>query len=443
MQKQFNQILTFSQGIKEPQTDELFKLWQENKVETFKDLFPKGQYIYELPEEIVFSPGKEALTMEYNNFLQNEISSNDKLFQFLLNIQDDFYTNTLSKDYDKDGVCIKKGTKIIKAFKYFISDPKTLAYMQDKASTLIQKTKIKGKLCLSIHPLDFLSLSENNHNWRSCHSLDGCYRAGNLSYMADSSTLICYLKSDEDVAIHNFPESIKWNSKKWRMLLFVSEAKRMIFAGRQYPYSLDDTILSRVFELLQNDFTFSPHTWGQWDNTYIDGFNSPIYGDMSTNWYYLMGEKHSLVSIADLINSPNETLHYNDLLFSSVYKRPYYAYKLNWFGRVSAWSGPGQEKFNIGSDIPCICCGKNHIDKSTETMLCEDCFKHKYTFTCEHCGCLVEEEPINFQGDNICSHCYDNTMICSKCGERNYIDEGEITTGNKFICHNCLQEEEE
>ena len=28
---------------------------------------------------------------------------------------------------------------------------------------------------------DYLSLSENAFNWRSCHALDGEYRAGNLS----------------------------------------------------------------------------------------------------------------------------------------------------------------------------------------------------------------------------------------------------------------------
>ena len=73
-----------------------------------------------------------------------------------------------------------------------------------------------------MHPLDYLSLSENTYNWRSCHSLDGEYRAGNLSYMMDKSTVICYLKSNDDVILSNFGPEVKWNSKKWRVLLYFS-----------------------------------------------------------------------------------------------------------------------------------------------------------------------------------------------------------------------------
>ena len=42
---------------------------------------------------------------------------------------------------------------------------------------------MEGYLYLSIHPLDYLSISETNHGWRSCHALDGEYRNGNLSYL--------------------------------------------------------------------------------------------------------------------------------------------------------------------------------------------------------------------------------------------------------------------
>ena len=127
---------------------------------------------------------------------------------------------------------IPRGMKIVKSFKYFEKDEDTLADIQSAASMIIQEDKIEGKLCMSVHPLDFLSLSENTYNWRSCHALDGDYRAGNLSYMVDSSTVICYLKSDRDERLPNFPPEVKWNSKKWRVLLFFSNDWDMIFAGR-------------------------------------------------------------------------------------------------------------------------------------------------------------------------------------------------------------------
>lgn len=84
---------------------------------------------------------------------------------------------------------------------------------------LIQEDKVTGILCLSIHPLDYLSLSENTYNWRSCHALDGEYRAGNLSYMMDNTTVVCYLKGEDEAELPHFPAEVKWNSKKWRMLL--------------------------------------------------------------------------------------------------------------------------------------------------------------------------------------------------------------------------------
>ena len=84
-----------------------------------------------------------------------------------------------------------------------------------------------------MHPLDFLSLSENTYNWRTCHSLDGEFKAGNLSYMIDSSTFIVYLRPEKTYNILlTFPNTVQWNSKKWRMLMFLSDDYQMMFAGR-------------------------------------------------------------------------------------------------------------------------------------------------------------------------------------------------------------------
>jgi hypothetical protein len=54
--------------------------------------------------------------------------------------------------------------------------------------------------------------------------------------MVDSSTVLCYLKGDNDVKIPMFPDTVKWNSKKWRTLLHFSQNKDLILAGRQYPF---------------------------------------------------------------------------------------------------------------------------------------------------------------------------------------------------------------
>ena len=164
----------------------------------------------------------------------------EDLADFVLTQKDGFFKNLTIEDYTYNGKKITKGTKLIKSFKYFVHNERSLEDIQNEASRIIQEDKVTGKLCISVHPLDFLSLSENNSNWRSCHSLDGEYRAGNLSYMMDSATFICYLKNNnKDGQINSFPNDVPWNDKKWRVLLFLSNEKELIMAGRQYPFTSD------------------------------------------------------------------------------------------------------------------------------------------------------------------------------------------------------------
>ena len=121
-------------------------------------------------------------------------------------------------------------------FSLIEEDEETVKRLQTQASMIIQENKVIGKLCFSVHPLDYLSISETTYNWRSCHALDGEYRAGNLSYMLDDSTIICYLKSNKETKLPNFPDDVLWNSKKWRLLLHFSENLDVCFSGRQYPF---------------------------------------------------------------------------------------------------------------------------------------------------------------------------------------------------------------
>ena len=160
--------------------------------------------------------------------------SNYELAQFIDNNLESFFDNVVSNSDRKE---VPKGMKLVKAFKFFEKDKSTLTEIQNMASQYIQENCMTGTLCFSVHPLDFLSSSENTYNWRSCHALDGEYRAGNLSYMVDSTTFMVYLKGADGVVIPGFPTNVKWNSKKWRMLIHAANDDELIFAGRQYPFA--------------------------------------------------------------------------------------------------------------------------------------------------------------------------------------------------------------
>ena len=213
IKEKFKEIISYSQEIAQPKVDKLFDLWLENK-KSYIELFD-GKLIYELPEPVSFEMTEKDKKSKFEDFLTSMdtyVNINDDFIDFLEVERDGFFSNTVCGEYrTRTGEKIPKGMKLVKAFKYFIEDKELLTELQMEASRIIQKDKITGRLCFSVHPLDFLSSSENAHNWRSCHALDGEYRSGNLSYMVDSSTIIVYLKSDEDAVLPNFPPSIKWN----------------------------------------------------------------------------------------------------------------------------------------------------------------------------------------------------------------------------------------
>jgi hypothetical protein len=190
IKEQFKAVISYSQNIPDPKVDYLFREWESNKARFIKRF---GGLIYEHPTQVEFTlDPKEKLTraMEFANSV-SDAYNNSALAEFIDENLDTFFENKVSRTM---GQKIPEGMKLIKAFKFFESDKSTLRSIQDYASQLIQENKIKGTLCFSVHPLDFLSSSENTYNWRSCHALDGEYRAGNLSYMVDDTTFMVYLK---------------------------------------------------------------------------------------------------------------------------------------------------------------------------------------------------------------------------------------------------------
>ena len=169
IKEQFCEVIRESQGIEEPQVDWLFDEWAKAK-EKFIERF--GGLIYEWPEPIEFTLDEKEKRYRAASFADrvHDMYNNPVLAEFIEENLDGFFDNKVVKACE--GGVIPLGMKLLKAFKYFEHNKATLRNIQDDASLLIQENKIKGKLCFSVHPLDFLSSSENTYNWRSCHALD-------------------------------------------------------------------------------------------------------------------------------------------------------------------------------------------------------------------------------------------------------------------------------
>ena len=313
-----------------------------------------GQMIFEVPGKITFELSQKDKDSRLDDFI-NSVSityDNDTLAEFLEDNRTGFFQNKVVRSwYNKDtGIDIPEGMKLIKAFKYFETDEVALKDLQTQASMIIQEDKIEGVLCFSVHPLDFLSSSENTYKWRSCHALDGEYRAGNLSYMVDKATIMCYLRGVENAKLPNFPSSVLWNSKKWRMLLFFSEKWDVLFAGRQYPFfsrSALDIVMNNILSSTLGGYG----AWSQWHDDQISTYD---YKDNNNRdggylmWPYIC-IANELYRLDSIVKDGKHSLQFNDVLRSSCYK-PYFCFKYyRTIGEMPV--------VNIGGAVPCLRCG--------------------------------------------------------------------------------------
>ncbi len=460
IKQQFRSVIQFSQGISDPQVDYLFREWETNKEKFIKRF---GGLIYEWSEPVEFTlddSQKRMRAMEFATIVSDSFN-NPVLAEFIDENLDGFFENKVVNTIPNSE--IPKGMKLLKAFKYFEPNKAALRNIQDIASQIIQENKIRGTLCFSVHPLDYLSSSENTYNWRSCHALDGEYRAGNLSYMVDNCTFLVYLKGADNQHLHSFGP-VTWNSKKWRMLIHASETDSIMFAGRQYPFSSKmgiDTVLNiynslMIVEKLDSPFYYGRyHKYGSWRADYVDSyvpFDAPNMDNAVELAHKYLVYADQLVDLNKVVVEGQNCLNYNDILKSTSYRYPYYAI-LNPYDYHSA-----EHLINhpvvVGEEVPCLHCGKELI-LNAETMRCDDCElefgteENDVYSTCDCCGARIyidDAVSVGDDGDLVCDSCFrKNCFTCDCCGEiyyetdRVFVLDDKDPEGGYWYCRSCYE----
>lgn len=392
--------------------------WRKAKA-PFIELFGGETYIRSAkPIKVTLS--SEQRSRRFNEFIStlddNGVLSED--FETFLRVNTDgFFENKVVLPYPT--YHIQQGAKILKSFKKFLPNQEVTRWAQDTASRFIQENKIEGYLYLSVDPRDFLTLSENNSNWWSCQSLDGDYRAGNLSYMVDDTTIVAYLASEKK-HFNCLPQNSEWFDKKWRMLIHTNRFS-CVYYNRQYPYNskeLLDATYQMIIKLFYGTNFMAPMDYGF--KTVIGQIDKRM---LSYNQINAGGRTYDMRDIIDT----SDYLGYCDLVSSSSYA-PIVSVDLSMIEEYlnTIYSSDNKQKedelfkrtfcIKVGAKVVCPVCGKGYLNQDNR-LLCDSCIAEKdadedFFLTCHSCyHRIYDNDEIYFEGAEPYCGCCHRAMI--------------------------------
>ena len=255
-------------------------------------------------------------------------------------------------------------------------------------SMVLNKKRFKGTLCVSIHPLDYMTMSDNYCDWDSCMSWQkpGEYREGTVETMNSRNIVVAYLKASEDMRLWGGSDAPKWNNKRWRELFIVQQD--CMSGIRGYPYN-DDILENAVYDMLRE----------------LMLANKPEYAWETEPSLITSGETCTLANGTPIRVHIEHRIMYDD-----------YGYNQKFFPGPSIYPQLEWDKrYNIciSGVTECMCCGANWSDKyddfNEEYVMCPDCAGE---YTCNECGDYVTpEETIYFADD-------EDLIVCRYCAER-------------------------
>lgn len=308
------------------------------------------------------------------------------------------------EDFEWKGIKVKKGTKIMRILQKFADIFDLRKEFEDfriAHSQTINTKKLTGELCLSIHPLDYMTMSDNSNGWSSCMSWedDGCYKAGTVEMMNSKCVVVAYLSSADEF---EFKSGYFWNNKKWRELFIVDQD--IISAVKGYPYhhsEIEKIVIEWLAELAKTN-------WGMnfiYSERNVRYCTNHMYNDI------IDGVEHSRRLFNENCANEEEKL-------------------------IVRYSGPSI----------CVVCGDTNISDDSH-LICRFC---SGIVSCSCCGDDVSVDEVYYDdnGNPYCEYCYNERLChCEGCDE-DYFDENGSTSvkvkinENEYIqielCNDCI-----
>lgn len=275
-------------------------------------------------------------------------------------------------DSDKQ-LKITSGTKIMRAIRkilefYNFPYMESFCKWRDDISVIGTDKIIKGQLVFSIHPIDFITMSDNTNGWSSCMSwIDGgAYSSGTIEMLNSNVACVVYLESKTPF-IYN---GIKIPNKSWRTLVFAH--KDLLLVGKHYPFNSDTlafTILDKMQEILKETV--------KWKYQY----KKQLYLDM-------------------LYSFDNDYIHYDFRRLTGKHK--IYTYMNNMYHDIiedhdsKYWCCRNYVTktlyLNLSGPLTCMCCGEQIPERTTDKKYCGKC---KELYKCDGCGLISKTHMEN------------------------------------------------
>lgn len=250
-----------------------------------------------------------------------------------------------------------------------------------KISQALNQRSISGTFCLSIHPLDYMTMSDNECDWYSCMNWmnGGEYRMGTVEMMNSPMVIVGYLESKSPMAFGNY----EWNNKKWRNLFIVTDD--LITSIKDYPYHNEyfcNQMVDWLLEIFGRENYFEPHN---------------LHNDSGEIYYRPDDDDEECYDYTMISNAM-----YND--FSNN------AYFTCAFGKNAGHYG----EICFSGETECMNCGEalyassgsiEGIDEMSD-LICDNCVQIERCDYCDHR--IYGGNSYEVDGNIICEDCYEN-----------------------------------
>lgn len=302
--------------------------------------------------------------------------------------------------YNKYGVEVKRGQKTSRAINrvcrvFGVTGVEAFNARFAELADALNPIDLPRTASLSIHPCDYLEMSNVDNCWSSCHNLDeGCYRAGTLSYLLDNVSMIF------STVDRGYKPPLYEAPKVTREVFCYGDG--VLLQSRLYPDHTDKDTISQYRALVQAVIAECEGEPNLWHTTHdVDAFWSKV-------------------------KTHHGALHYADYTFSN------YNPSLSTLDTVDTTNS----SICIGEVPKCLLCYRDITESGM--LLCDRCYEG---YHCEKCGRSISEDEGHYiNGDLYCDDC---VSYCENCYEYTletlvsvYDGEGHVT----YMCPDCARE---